>query len=70
MSATSTPKDVVQEFGGSRVALAAEIIRLRTRLDEVRFDLSRAASLGISGLLVDPMPPPDQTPRPIGFRPR
>ena len=65
---SETPKEVVQEFGGSRIALAAEIIRLRTRLDEVRFDLSRAASLGISGLLVDPMPPPDQTPRPIGFR--
>ena len=65
---SATPKDVVQEFGGSQIALAAEIIRLRTRLDEVRFDLSRAAAMGISGLLVDPMPPADQTPRPIGYR--
>ena len=65
---SATPKDVVQEFGGSRIALAAEIIRLRTRLDEVRFDLSRAAAMGISGLLVDPMPPDDRTPRPIGYR--
>ena len=59
---------VIREFGGSRVAMAAEIIRLRERLDEVRFDLSRAAIAGVSGLLVDPLPPPDRTPRPIGYR--
>lgn len=61
---------VVQEFGGNRVAMAAEIIRLRKALDDVRFDLSRAASLGVNGILVDPMPPSDATPRPIGYRPR
>ena len=61
-------QEVVAEFGGSKVALAAEIIRLRTRLEEVRFDLSRAAAMGVSGLLVDPMPPKDVTPRPIGYR--
>ena len=65
-----TPDEVVREFGGSRVSMAAEIIRLRERLEEVRFDLSRAAAMGVSGLLIDPMPPPDQTPRPIGYRPR
>jgi hypothetical protein len=65
MSASS---DVVREFGGSKVALAAEILRLRERLEEVRFDLSRAAAMGVSGLLVDPLPPADVTPRPIGYR--
>jgi hypothetical protein len=61
---------VVQEFGGSRVAMAAEIIRLRKALDDVRFDLSRAASLGVTGILLDPLPPGDVTPRPVGYRPR
>ena len=64
----SETADVIAEFGGSKVALAAEVLRLRTRLEEVRFDLSRAAALGVSGLLVDPMPPPDRTPRPVGYR--
>ena len=61
---------VVQEFGGSRVAMAAEIVRLRKALDDVRFDLSRAASLGVTGILLDPLPPGDVTPRPVGYRPR
>lgn len=61
---------VVKEFGANRVAMAAEIIRLRRALDEVRFDLSRAAAAGISGLLLDPMPDPGRSPRPIGYRPR
>lgn len=61
---------IVQEFGGNRVSMAAEIIRLRQALDDVRFDLSRAALGGVSGLLVDPMPRSDVTPRPIGYRPR
>jgi len=62
--------EVIEEFGGSRASMAAEIVRLRQRLDEVRFDLSRAAAMGISGLLVDPTPPADVTPRPVGYRPR
>jgi hypothetical protein len=61
--------EVVKEFGGNRVAMAAEIIRLRNALDDVRFDLSRAASMGVTGLLIDPLPPARATPRPIGFRP-
>jgi hypothetical protein len=60
---------VVREFSGNRVAMAAEILRLRAALDSVRFDLSRAAAAGVSGLLLDPMPP-TTTPRPIGYRPR
>ena len=67
MSATA---DVVTEFGGSKVAMAAEILRLRKALDDVRFDLSRAAALGVTGLLIDPLPPADVTPRPVGYRPR
>ena len=66
----SDAKAVVTEFGGNRIAMAAEILRLRKALDDVRFDLSRAASLGVTGLLVDPLPPGDVTPRPIGYRPR
>jgi hypothetical protein len=65
----SDTKKVVTEFAGNRIAMAAEIIRLRAALDAVRFDLSRAAAAGISGLLLDPMPP-ETTPRPIGYRPR
>jgi hypothetical protein len=61
---------VVKEFGGNRVAMAAEILRLRKALDDVRFDLSRAASMGVTGILIDPMPPADVTPRPVGYRPR
>lgn len=66
----SAATDVVTEFGGNRVAMAAEIIRLRRALDDVRFDLARAAAMGVSGLLVDPMPPADVVPRPIGYHPR
>jgi len=66
----SATADVVSEFGGSRVAMAAEILRLRKALDDVRFDLSRAAALGVTGLLIDPLPPKDLTPRPVGYRPR
>lgn len=62
-------KDVVAEFGGNRIAMAAEILRLREALEEVRFDLSRAALAGVSGVLLDPMPRPDVVPRPIGYRP-
>jgi hypothetical protein len=66
----SAAKEVVEEFGGNRVAMAAEILRLRQALDEVRFDLSRAALAGVSGILLDPLPRADVTPRPIGYRPR
>jgi hypothetical protein len=59
---------VVQEFGGSRTSMAAEILRLRRALDDVRFDLSRAALGGVSGLLIDPMPRAGVVPRPIGYR--
>ena len=65
----SDAKDVVTEFGGNRVAMAAEILRLRAALDDVRFDLSRAALAGVSGILIDPLPA-TVTPRPIGYRPR
>ena len=65
----SETKEVVSEFGGNRVAMAAEILRLRAALEDVRFDLSRAAAAGISGMLLDPLPT-TKTPRPIGFQPR
>jgi hypothetical protein len=64
----SDAREVVREFGANRVAMAAEILRLRRALDDVRFDLMRAAAMGVSGLLVDPMPPADVTPRPVGYR--
>ena len=65
MSATS---DVVKEFGGNRVSMAAEILRLRQALEDVRFDLSRAALAGVSGILLDAAPRSDVVPRPIGYR--
>lgn len=65
----SEAKDVVTEFGGNRIAMAAEILRLRGALADVSFDLSRAAAAGISGLLLDAAPP-TKAPRPIGFQPR
>lgn len=61
-------QEIVREFGGSRVSMAAEILRLRQALEEMRFDLSRAALAGVSGLLLDPMPRADVVPRPIGYR--
>lgn len=64
----SAAQDVVKEFGGNRTSMAAEIIRLRRALDDVRFDLARAAASGLSGILLDPLPPADVTPRPIGYR--
>jgi len=63
----SDTKDVVVEFSGNRIAMAAEILRLRRALEDVRFDLSRAALAGVSGLLLDPEPM-GRVPRPIGFR--
>ena len=65
----SDAKEVVEEFGGNRIAMAAEILRLRAALADVSFDLSRAAAAGISGILLDALPP-TKTPRPIGFQPR
>lgn len=62
----SDTKAVVAEFSGNRIAMAAEILRLRAALDDVRFDLSRAAAAGVSGVLLDPMPPA-KTPRPVGY---
>ena len=62
----SEARAVIEEFGGNKVAMAAEILRLRQALDDVRFDLSRAAAAGVSGMLLDPMPP-TKTPRPIGY---
>ena len=66
----SAASEVVLEFGGNRTAMAAEILLLRRALDEVRFDLSRAASMGVNAVLIDPRPPSDTTLRPVGFRPR
>jgi hypothetical protein len=63
----SDAADVVKEFGGNRVAMGAEIVRLRQALADVSFDLSRAAAAGISGILVDATPP-DHATRPIGFQ--
>ena len=63
----SEAADVVKEFGGNRVAMGAEIVRLRKALADLSFDLSRAAAAGVSGILVDAMPP-DHAARPIGFR--
>jgi hypothetical protein len=65
----SDAKEIVEEFGGNRIAMAAEILRLRAALVDVSFDLSRAAAAGISGLLLDASPPA-KAPRPIGYRPR
>ena len=62
----SEARSVIEEFGGNKVAMAAEILRLRQALEDVRFDLSRAAAAGVSGMLLDPMPP-TKTPRPIGY---
>ncbi|HEX4905892.1 MAG TPA: hypothetical protein VFU93_10595 [Acidimicrobiales bacterium] len=65
----SDAKSVVEEFGGNRVAMAAEILRLRAALADVSFDLSRAAAAGVSGILLDAAPP-TKAPRPVGFQPR
>jgi anti-sigma factor RsiW len=60
---------VLREFNGNRPAMAAEIVRLRTQLDDARAELSRLAARGFGGVLIPGAPmavtPPPR--RPVGF---
>lgn len=39
---------VLREFGGNRVALAAEVVRLRTLLQDALFEVSRRAAAPVT----------------------
>jgi hypothetical protein len=55
---------VLREFGANRVALAAEVVRLRDLLQDALFEVSRRAA--DSGRLVTPPTPPPSS-RPFGL---
>ncbi len=57
---------VLREFGANRVALAAEVVRLRTFLQDALFEVSRRAAEPV-GVVTPPSPPPFGLPRPPSF---
>ncbi len=59
---------VVEEFGGNRAAMAAEILRLRSLLDDAGYEISRLAASRHSATVLYPSAPPPI--RPVGLRPR
>ena len=58
---------VLREFGGNRVALAAEVLRLRALLQDALFEVSRRAAAPVT--VVTPPAPPAR-PRPFPSPPR
>jgi hypothetical protein len=59
---------IVKEFSGNRAAMAAEIARLRSLLDDAGYEISRLAASKVGGTVLYPAA---GTPiRPMGFRPR
>ena len=59
---------VLKEFNGNRAAMAAEIVRLRSLLDEAGYEISRLAASRHGATVLYPSPLPGL--RPAGFRPR
>ncbi len=66
----SPPSDevaaVVREFGANRVALAAEVVRLRAVLQDALFEVSRRAAESVR-IVTPAAPPPSVLPRPPSF---
>ena len=52
---------VLREFAGSRVALAAEVVRLRSLLQNALFEVSRRAAESVR-VVTPPGPPPPARP--------
>ncbi|HEX2048719.1 MAG TPA: hypothetical protein VHF27_13210 [Acidimicrobiales bacterium] len=59
---------VLTEFGGNRAAMAAEIVRLRSLLEEAGYEISRLAVSRPGATVLYPSASPPV--RPIGLRPR
>ena len=59
---------VLKEFKGNRAAMAAEIVRLRSLLEDAGYEISRLAVAARAGTVVYPSAPPAI--RPVGLRPR
>ncbi len=59
---------IVKEFGGNRAAMAAEIARLRSLLEEAGYEISRLAISRPGATVLFPSASPPI--RPLGFRPR
>ena len=55
---------VVEEFGGNRAAMAAEILRLRAALDDAGYEISRLASSRQAPTVIYPAAPPPIRPLP------
>ncbi len=59
---------IIEEFGGNRTAMAAEIARLRSLVDDAGYEISRLAASRQSPTVLYPSAPPPI--RPVGLRPR
>ena len=60
--------EVLEEFGGNRAAMAAEIVRLRSLLEDAGFEISRLAASRPGATVL--YPAASAPIRPIGLRPR
>ena len=59
---------IVEEFRGNRAAMAAEIARLRSLLDDAGYEISRLAVSRPGATVLFPSAPLPI--RPMGFKPR
>ena len=65
---TEDVRAILKEFSGNRAAMAAEIARLRSLLDDAAFEISRLASSRQANTVLFPeAPPPIRPARPVGF---
>ncbi len=65
---TEEIRSILKEFSGNRAAMAAEIGRLRARLDDAAFEISRLASSRRATTVLHPSAsPPIRPSRPVGF---
>ena len=65
---TEEVRSILEEFSGNRAAMAAEIGRLRERLDDAAYEISRLASSHTAATVLYPSAsPPIRPSRPVGF---
>ena len=64
----TTAAKVLEEFKGNRAAMAAEIVRLRSLLDDAGYEISRLAASRPGKTVLYPSASPPI--RPVGLRPR
>ena len=62
--------EVLKEFGGNRAAMAAEIARLRSLLEEAGYEISRLAAARQGATVLYPAASPPIRPLGLGPRPR